>query len=68
MQQQVFNKLSVRFLSAHILTQFNSTYKTILVTDAGHQAIAGVQSQYNVINRCKQLYSVEYYSKIVSAM
>ena len=36
-------------------------------TDASNQAIAGILSQYYVVNVCKQLYRVEYHTKTLSA-
>ena len=35
-------------------------------TDASNQAIASIFSQYNVVNRCKQLHPVEYHAKTLS--
>ena len=66
-QQQAFDELRTRFLSAPILTQFDRTLKTIMKTDASNQAIAGILSQYHVVNGCKQLHSVEYHAKTLSA-
>ena len=65
-QQQAFNELQARFLSAPILTQFDGTIETIMETDASNQAIAGILSQYHVVNRCKQLHPVEYHAKTLS--
>ena len=36
-------------------------------TDASNQAIAGILSQYHVINVCKQLHPVEYHAKTLSS-
>ena len=47
--------------------QFDRTLETITETDASKQAIAGVLSQYHVVNGCKQLYPVEYDGKTLSA-
>ena len=58
-QQQAFDELQARFLSAAILTQFDRTLETIMETDASNQAIAGILSQYHVVNGCKQIHSVE---------
>ena len=66
-QQQAFDELRVQFLSAPILTQFDRTLKTIVETDASNQAIAGILFQYQVVNRCKQLYPVEYHAKPLSS-
>ena len=62
-QQQALDELRARFLSAPILTQFDGTLETIMETDASTQAIAGILSQYQVVNGCKQLYPVEYHAK-----
>ena len=59
MQQQAFDELRARFLSAPILTQFDRTLETIMETDGSNQAIAGILSEYHVINVCKQFHSVE---------
>ena len=66
-QQQAFDKLRARFLSAPILTQFDRTLETIIETDACNQAIAGILSQYHVVNGCKQLHPLEYHAKTLSA-
>ena len=58
-KQQAFYELQGRFLAAPILTQFNRKFQTIMEPDATNQAIAGIPSQYNVVNRCKQLHQVE---------
>ena len=44
-QQQAFDELTTRFLTAPILTQFDRTLETIMETDASKQAIAGILSQ-----------------------
>ena len=62
-QQQAFDELLARFLSAPILTQFDRTLKTIMETDTSNQAIAGILSQYHVVNGGKQLHAVEYHAK-----
>ena len=36
-------------------------------TDASNQAIAGILSQYHVVNKCKQLYPVECHAKTLSS-
>ena len=66
-QQQTFDELRVRFLSAPILTQFNRTLVTIMETNASHQTIAGILSQYHVVNGYKQLHPIEYYAKTLSS-
>ena len=67
MQQQAYDELQARFLSAGILTQFDRTHETMMETDASNQAIAGILSQYNVVNGCKHLHPVEYDAKILSS-
>ena len=67
-QQQAFDELPARLLSPPILTQFDRTLETIMDTDASNQALAGILSQYHVVNRAKQLCPVEYYAKTVSAI
>ena len=62
-QQQAFDELRARFLSAPILTQFDRTLETIMETDASNQAIAGILSQYHVVNGCKQLHPVVYHTQ-----
>ena len=66
-QQQAFDELLARFLSAPILTQFDRTLETIMETHTSNQAIAGILSQYHVDNECKQLHPVEYHAKTLSA-
>ena len=66
-QQQAFDELRARFLSAPILTQFDGTLETIVETDASNQAIVGMLSQYHIVNGCKQLHPVEYHAKTLSA-
>ena len=66
-QQQAFDELRARFLSAPILIQFDRTLQTIMETDASNQAIAGFLSQYHVVNGCKQHHPVEYHAKTLSA-
>ena len=58
-QQQAFDELRSRFLSAPILTQFDPTLETIMETDASNQAVAGMLSQYHIINGAMQLHAVE---------
>ena len=36
-------------------------------TDASNQAIAGILSQYHIVNGAKQLHPVEYHAKTLSA-
>ena len=66
-QQQAFDELRARLLSAPILTQFDRILETIMETDASNQAIAGILSQYHVVNGCKQLHPVEDHTKTLSA-
>ena len=66
-QQQAFDELRTRFLSASILTQFDRTLETIMEPDASNQAIAGILSQYHIVNGAKQLHAVEYHTKTLSA-
>ena len=65
-QQQALDELRARFLSAPILTQFHRTLETIMETDTSNQAIAGILSQYHVINGYKQLPPVDYHAKTLS--
>ena len=65
-QQQAHDELRTRFLSALILTQFDRTLATIMETDASNHAIAGILSQYHIVNRAKQLHPVEYHVKTLS--
>src|SRR5258706_4900792 len=65
-QQQAFDELRARFLSAPILTQFDRNLETIMETDASNQAIAGILSQYHIIKGSKQLHPVEYHAKTLS--
>ena len=62
-QQQAFDELRTRFLSAPILPQFDRTLETIMETDAINQAIAGILSQYQIVNGAKQLHPVKYHAK-----
>ena len=57
-QQQAFNRLRTECLSATSLTQFDRTFETIIERDASNQAIAGIMSQYHIVNRAKQLQRV----------
>ena len=66
-QQQAFDDLRERFLSAQIITQFDRHLETIMETDASNQAIAGILSQYHVVNGAKQLHPGEYHAKTLSA-
>ena len=66
-QQQAFDELRTRFLSAPILTQFDRTLETIMETDASNQAIACILSLYHIVNGAKQLHPVEYHAKTLSA-
>ena len=50
-----------------MLTQFNHTLETNMGTDASNQAIAGILSQYHIVNGGKQLRHVEYHAKTLSA-
>ena len=62
-QQQAFDELQGRFLSAQTLIQFDRTLKTIMETNARNQAFAGILYQCYIGNGCKQLHLVEYYRK-----
>ena len=66
-QQQAFDELRTRFLSAPIHTQFDRTLETIMETDTCNQAIAGIQSQYHNVNGAKQLHAVEHHANSLSA-
>ena len=66
-QQQAFDELRTRFLSAPILTQFDRTLEIIMEPDANNQAIAGILSQYHIVNGAKQLHPVEYHGRTLSA-
>ena len=66
-QQQAFDELRTRFLSAPILMQFDRTLETIIETDASNKAIAGILSQYHIVNGAKQLHPAEYHPKTFSA-
>ena len=48
---------------AHIRSQFNRTFETMMATDASNQAIAGILSQYHMFNGTKQLHSITYHAK-----
>ena len=67
-QQQAYDELRARCLSAAILTQFYRTLETIMETNTSNQAIASILSQYHVVNGCKQLHLVEYHAKTLSAI
>ena len=67
LQQQAFDELRTRFLSAPILTQFDRTLETIIETDASNQAIAGILSPYHIVNVAKQLHPGAYHAKTLSA-
>ena len=62
-QQQAFDDLRTIFSSRPILTQFDHTLETIMETDASNQAIAGILSQYNIVNGANQLHPVVYHAK-----
>ena len=66
-QQQAFDELRTRFLSIPLLMQFARTLETIMPTDASNQAIAGILSQYHIVNVAKQLHPVKYHAKTISA-
>ena len=66
-QQQAFDGLMQRFISTPIRRQFDGTLETIMETDANNQAIAGILSQYHVINGAKQLHPIEYHAKTLTA-
>ena len=65
-QQQAFDELQGKFLSAPILTLFNRTLETIIETDASNQAIGGILSQYHIGHESKQLHTIEYQAKTLS--
>ena len=67
-QQQAFNEPRTGFLSAPILTQFDRILETIMETDVSNQAIAGMLSQYYIINGVKQLHADEYHAKTLSTV
>ena len=66
-QKQAFDELRTKLVSAPILTQFDRTLETIMETDASNQAIAGILSQYHIVNGAKQLHHVAYHGKTLSA-
>ena len=66
-QQQAFDEQRTRILCAPILTQFNRTLETIMQTDASNEAIAGILSQYHIVNGATQLHPVDYHAKTLSA-
>jgi len=66
-QQLAFDKLRQQFMSTPILTKLDRTLETIMENDASNQAIAGILSQYHIVNRAKQLYPVEYHAKTLTA-
>ena len=66
-QQQALDELWARFLSAPILSLFDRTLHTIMETVASNQGIAGILSQYHVVNGCKQLHPEEYHAKTLSS-
>ena len=66
-QQQAFDELRTKLVSAPILTQFDRTLETIMETDASNQAIAGILSQYHIVNGAKQLHPVACHGKTLSA-
>ena len=67
-QQQAFDELRTRSFPAPILTQFDRTLVTIMETDASNQAIAGILSQYHILNGAKKLHPVEYHKGTLSAV
>ena len=67
-QQPACDELRTRFLSAPILTQSDRTLATIMETDASNQAIAGILSQYHIVNAAKQLHHVMYHAKTLSTV
>ena len=67
-QQQAFDAVRTRFLSVLILTQLDGTLETIMETDDSNQAIAGILSQYYLVNGVNQLQPVEYHAKTLSAV
>ena len=66
-QQQAFDEPQAPFLSGPILTLCDRTLETIIETDASNQEIAGILSQYHVVNGCKELHPVEYHAKTLSS-
>ena len=66
-QQKAFDQLKTRFLSTPILTQFDRTLETIMVTDASNQAFAGMLYQYHITNGAIQVHPVECHAKSLSA-
>ena len=66
-QQQAFAELRTSFFCDTILTQFDRTLETIMETDASTQAIAGILSQYHIVNGAKQRHHVAYHAKTISA-
>ena len=64
-QQQAFDDLRTRLLSAPVLRQFDRTLETIIETDASNQAIAGILSQSHNVNGAKQLHPVAYNAKML---
>ena len=66
-QQQAFDELRTRSSSASILAQFDPTLATIMETDTSSQAIAGILSQYQVVNVAKQVHPDAYHPKTLSA-
>ena len=67
MQQAAYNKLRAQFLSAPILIQCDRTLKIIMKTDIRNQGIAGILSQFYIINKFKQHHPVAYYASTHSA-
>ena len=47
--------------------QFDRTLDTIMETNTSNQTIAGILSQYYIINRAKQLHLLAYHAKTLSA-
>ena len=66
-QQQTCDEVRTRFLSAPILTQFDRALGTIMETDVSDQPIAGILSQYHIVNGAKQLHPIKYHPKTLPA-
>ena len=47
--------------------QFDCTRENIMEIDASNQAVAGILSQYHIVNGAKQLHPIEYHAKTISA-
>ena len=66
-QQQAFDELRVRILSAPILTEFDRNLETSIETNGSNWAIAGILPQYHVVNEYIRFNPVEYHAKTLSA-